>query len=492
MNDHATGQRAADFEILRAEGILPYPDRFEATYPNIGDIPETESMGLAVAGRVTAIRDLGKLVFVVLSDVTGAIQASVTRGGLGRKGLEIFKTVCNVGDFIGITGDTFRSRTGQFTVGVNELAYLGLSLRRLPEKWHGLADIESRYRQRYLDVIANARSREVVLARSCLISAMRRFFEQHGFFEIETPVLNNTQSGALAKPFKTHHNALDADMYLRIAPETYLKRANAAGFNRVFEFAKCFRNEGISREHLQEFTMLEYYGAYWNFRDNMEFTQAMLKDALQETFGTLKFPRSVEHEEADPSQLDFSGEWPTVTFRDVIEQGCGVDIHRECDFASLFKACARKSIVFDAEAVDSGNYGRIVDELYKKVARPLMVQPTFLIGHPIEASPLARRNDGDPRIVDRYHLVVCGTELVNAYSELVDPVDQRRRLVAQAAFRQEGDTEAMEMDEDYLRCMEHGMPPISGTGIGIARLLMTVMDLKNIKEAVLFPLLRGK
>ena len=319
---------------------------------------------------------------------------------------------------------------------------------------------------------------------------MRRFLEEHEFVEIETPVLNNTQSGALAKPFRTHHNALDAEMYLRIAPETYLKRANAAGFNRVFEFAKCFRNEGVSKEHLQEFTMLEYYGAYWNFRDNMAFTQSMLQNALKETFGSLDFQRSANSNGSE--RIRFSGEWPIVTFRDIIDEGCGVDIHRSRDAASLIAATRAQGVVLDSEDVESANFGRLVDALYKKVARPKLIQPTFLIGHPIEASPLARCNDEDSLIVDRFHLVVCGTELVNAYSELVDPIDQRRRLISQADFRQEGDSEAMEMDEDYLRCMEHGMPPISGTGIGVERFLMSVMDLPHIKEAVLFPLLRKK
>lgn len=490
---HDPEHRARDIEKLRELGHHPYPERFETTYPNIGDIPRGEEhldQRLAVAGRVTALRVLGKLAFVRLFDVTGDIQTMVTRDALGEEAFKEFKKLVKLGDFIGVTGTTMVTKTGEFSVRAESLTYLGVSLRPLPEKWHGLKDVESRYRQRYLDVIANETARETVLNRSRLISRMRHIMEDHGFIEIETPVLNVTKSGALAKPFIAHHNALDIDLYLRIAPETYLKRANAAGFNRVFEFAKCFRNEGISTQHLQEFTMLEYYGCYWNFRDNMAFTKTLLQSALEQTFGRLTFDIPLDEAGERVESVDFGGDWPVVTFQGLIKDNCGIDIWEHSDVVSLLAAMKAADIHIDEDDAKSKNYGRIVDALYKKVARPKLIQPVFLTGHPVETSPLARSNDADPRMVDRFHLVAATMEIVNAYSELVDPVEQRNRLIEQASLGEGGDDEAMDLDEDFLLCMEHGMPPISGTGIGIDRLLKMVMGVPNIKDTVLFPLLR--
>lgn len=484
------GLRELDrIELLRSHGVPPYPDRFETSHPNIADIGQEIDVTVSVAGRIVLLRKFGKLAFATLQDVTGRIQVAVSIDGVGAEAFSLFKKTGRQGDFIGVTGTTFRTRTGEFTVRAASVKYLGLALRTLPDKWKGIRDTEVRYRQRYLDLIANESSRQIFLARSRLVHSIRNFLIDHGFFEVETPVFNVNRAGALARPFETHHNALDLELVLRIAPETYLKRACAAGFNRCFEFATCFRNEGISPDHLQEFLMLEFYSCYWNFKDNMGFTRAMLQTCLQDAFGKLKFHvrRSANDEGAD---VDFSGNWGEITFRDAILQACGLDINEHADVESLADACRAEAIELDDEAITAGNYGRLVDSLYKKVARPTLTGPVFLVGHPIETSPLARTSDDQPGIVDRFQLVVHGVELTNAYSELVDPVDQRRRLEAQASYRGSGDDEAMDLDEDFLRCMEHGMPPISGCGLGIDRLLKIVLGLPNIRDAVLFPLMR--
>lgn len=482
--------RQEDFDRLTRAGLSIYPERFETTYPNIGDIPEREGMAVRVAGRVSALRMFGKLAFVKLSDVSGRIQAAVSLGHVGEDAFKVFKKSCRVGDFLGVRGPTFYTKTREYSVQAEEFVFLGLALRELPEKWHGLRDVETRYRQRYLDMISNEEARRSLLSRNRFLSSMRKIFEKHGFYEIDTPILNVTQSGALAKPFVTHHNSLDIDLFLRIAPETYLKRANAAGFNRVFEFAKCFRNEGISPDHLQEFTILEFYVCYWNFRDNMAFTRELLQTSLQECFGKLAFEIPSEDEGAEARVVDFGGEWPEVDFRQAILDSCGIDLRRLPDVSELVEAIGKMGIELDRDDLKTRNFGRIADALYKKVVRRRLIQPTFLTGHPLELSPLARRNDDDPRIVDRFQVVANGVELVNAYSELVDPADQRRRLTEQAQLKIGGDDEAMELDEDYLLCMEHGMPPISGNGIGIDRLLKMVLGLPNIKDTVLFPLMR--
>ncbi len=486
----AVSQRQTDIDRIRAAGHPIHPDRFEISYPNIGEIPEEVGIEIKVAGRVTALRLFGKLAFVKLSDATGRVQAAISMSHVGEDEFKLFKKSCKVGDFIGVSGKTFHTRTGEFTVQADVYRFLGVALRELPEKWHGLRDVETRYRRRYLDIIANPKARHAMISRCKMISTMRHIFEENGFFEVETPILNVTQSGALARPFVTHHNVLDIDVFLRIAPETYLKRANAAGFNRVFEFARCFRNEGMSPQHLQEFTMLEFYAAYWNFQDNMQFTRELLQRSLQSCFDTLEFEVPGADEEAESLVLNFAGEWQVADFRDLIRETSGVDLREVEDVADLLKATRAAGVALEEDDVSSGNYGRIADALYKRVGRPSLIQPTFLTGHPLELSPLARKNDDDPGIVDRFQLVVNGIEIVNAYSELVDPIDQRQRLEQQASLRAGGDDEAMELDEDYLLCMEHGMPPISGNGIGIDRLLTLVLGLPNIKETVLFPLMR--
>lgn len=313
---------------------------------------------------------------------------------------------------------------------------------------------------------------------------MRRYLEDRGYIEIETPVLLDKASGAAARPFVSHHNALDMDVYLRIAPETYLKRAIVGGFTKVFEFARCFRNEGMDASHLQDFTMLEGYCAYYNYKDNMVFLQDMLCSVIQKLFGDTKI-------ETDGNVIDFAGQWPVVTFRDLILQDCGIDISLCQSSAQLLEEIRARNIRLESETELSVlGRGNLIDLLYKKVSRPRLISPTFLVEHPKSLSPLARANDENPDIVDRFQLVINGAEVINAYSELVDPVDQKNRLMEQARLKAAGDDEAMVMDDDYIRAMEYGMPPISGWGMGVDRMLQVLLGEKNIRELILFSLVR--
>lgn len=377
----------------------------------------------------------------------------------------------------------FTTNSGERSLQVESYTFLGKALREMPEKWHGLADQELRYRQRYLDLISNEESRRVFLMRSRMLSAIRRFLESRGFLEVETPILTNKASGALATPFLTHHKALDIDVYLRIAPETYLKRLIVGGFQHVFEVSRCFRNEGISPVHLQDFTMIEGYSAFFNYRDNMKMLREMILAILQELFKSTTIS-------IGDKEIDFSQEWPVVSFRELILKDTGIDIDEYENGAALLQAIRDKGIRLEHESLESLGKGNLIDQLYKKVSRPFMISPVFLTCHPIDLSPLARRNDVNEQIVDRFQLVVNGAEIINAYSELVDPVDQRIRLESQAQLRTQGDAEAMPLDEEYLKSMEYGMPPISGWGMGIDRLLQVLLNLENIRDGVLFPLMR--
>jgi lysyl-tRNA synthetase class 2 len=344
-------------------------------------------------------------------------------------------------------------------------------------------DQETCHRQRYLDLTMNRETMERFLLRSRLITSTRIYLDQHGFVEVDTPVLQTKASGAAARPFFSHHNSLDMQVTLRIAPETWLKRLIAGGFDRVYEFARCFRNEGMDPSHLQDFTMLEWYASYWNYEDNMRFTQALLQHVIVEAVGTLQL-------NLRGREVDFSGEWPRVSFRELILKDCGLDIAAYSSADELRAAIRAKGIGLPEQDIKDLGFGNLVDQLYKKVSRPQLTGPVFLVAHPIELSPLARRNDAEPGLTDRFQLVVAGWEIVNAYSELVDPLDQRQRLEEQARLKTGGDDEAMEMDEEYLLCMEYGMPPISGFGMGIDRLVCLLTNQVNLRDVVLFPLLK--
>lgn len=471
---------------LMESGVNVYPDRFpdSMTVDQAATLPEgTESV--RTAGRLIAIRKMGKLIFAHIRDITGKLQIAVRPDSVGREKFEIFRELIDIGDFIGVQGKLFTTRTGELTVDVAEYTFLTKALHPLPEKWHGLTDTETVYRRRYLDLIMSEHSRTKFITKSRLIQSLREILIGNGFIEVETPVLQPKPSGALARPFVTHHETLGMDVYLRIAPETYLKRLLVGGFTRVFEFARCFRNEGISPEHLQDFTMLEYYAAYWNYQDNMAFTEEIFHRILDAAAGEQVI-------KVDGERLDFSGSWPRISLQELIRRDTGIDIAACPDPDSLLEEIRSRNIPMDMESGELAKLGRgsLIDTLYKHISRPRIKQPVFLVGHPRELSPLARASDVDPAVTDRFQLVAGGTELVNAYSELADPIDQKARFEIQAALKAAGDEEAMGSDDDYVTALEYGMPPASGWGMGIDRFLKFLFGEDNIKNCVLFPLMR--
>ena len=478
-------------EMVRREKLKsiknPYPERFEVN-TEIGDAKELPDgvEGIRVAGRIVLMRKMGKMSFLTIGDITGRIQISVKMDMIGEEAYQDFKQNFDLGDFIGVEGEVFTTHTGEKTIRANEITFLGKALKPLPEKFHGLEDQELIYRERYVDLIMNEDEKKKFLFRSAFIRELRNYLNDQGYIEIETPILNNKPSGATAKPFVTHHNALDIDVYLRIAPETYLKRAIVGGFTKVFEIARCFRNEGMDGTHLQDFTMIEGYGAYLNYKDNMVFLRRMLQDIVQKLYGTLCI-------QVGDKMVDLSGEWPSVSFRELILKYASIDIYQEDTKEKLLDKIKEMKIEIDSEIpLENLGYGNLVDQLYKKVARPHLVDPVFLVDHPISLSPLARANDENPNLTDRFQLVINGAEIINAYSELVDPQEQERRLEEQARLKANGDEEAMPMDYDYIGAMEYGMPPISGWGMGIDRLIQLLTASENIKDVVLFPLMRPK
>jgi lysyl-tRNA synthetase class 2 len=433
------------------------------------------------AGRITACRAMGKILFAQIYDFTGKIQICVKKDPDAPEMFEKFVSSVSIGDFIGVTGEMFTTKTGEFTIRVSSWSLLNKCLRTLPEKYHGMEDIESRYRKRYLDLIMSEESRDVFKKRFEIVKALRRYLEDNDYIEVETPVLQTTPSGALAKPFYSHHNALDMECVMRIACETYLKRCVGAGMDRVFEFARSFRNEGISATHLQDFTMLEFYASYMNSNSMQKFVEGMIRNLIEKVFGkavvTIK-----QHE------IDFSKEWPVYDYVDLVKRDSGIDIEKFNTRELLLSEILKKGI--ELEDADQQNWANLVDALYKKMCRPNLIQPCFLTKYPVEMAPLARRNAENPNYVDFFQFLVHGVEIVKAYSELVDPIDQRERFEEQMSAREHGDLEAMPLDEEFLTAMEHGFPPIAGVGIGIDRLAMVLCGCENIKDTVLFPLLR--
>jgi lysyl-tRNA synthetase class 2 len=498
MADSIRDVRLKKLEEIRAQGENPYPDRFARTHTVAEARAEGSKLGLEagaatppgapllrLCGRLMAFRDMGKLTFGSIHDFSGKIQIALNQATLGAQGYAKFLKRFDVGDFIGVAGRLFMTRRGELTLDVAEYELLGKALRPLPEKWHGLQDQELRWRHRYLDLVMNEATRERFKLRTRLVRVMREFLDASAFEEVETPVLMPHASGAMARPFAAHHNALDLEVYLRIAPETYLKRLIVGGYDRVYEFARCFRNEGMDPSHLQDFTMLEWYAAYWNFIDNMDFTEKLVKHTLERVAGSLRV-------DFGGKATDFAGAWPRKPLREMILEDAAIDIDAFSTADALRAAIQQRGIRLELKPGEWERLSRgsLIDQLYKKVSRPKIQDPVFVTSHPADLSPLARRNDRNPAQVDRFQLVVHGWEIVNAYSELVDPIDQRRRLEEQAAARQGGDEEAMVMEEDYLVAMEYGMPPISGFGMGIDRFAALLSGQENLRDVVLFPLMR--
>ncbi len=476
-------------DLLREEGKNPYPDRWERTHglADARELPE-ETAGVSVAGRVVLKRQISKkMIFLTLQDRTGRMQIALRKDTLDSEELRVLRRTLDVGDFLGVSGRTWVTRTGEPTVDAEHAQILSKALRPMPEKWAGVQDRETCYRQRYLDLLTNDETRERFRFRARFTKSIRDYLDAREFEEVETPILQTKASGALARPFVSHHNALDMDVVLRIAPETYLKRLVVGGYERVYEFARCFRNEGMDPSHLQDFTMLEYYVAYWSYEENMRFTQELLQSVVQETTGKLTF--TCEGSDGAERTVDLAGDWPAVRMTDLIRERAGIDVLEVRDPVALRAWCRERG--FHDDALDKMAYPTLVDFIYKKTVRPDLLGPIFVVGHPIELSPLARRNDADPGITDRFQLLVNGWEVVNAYSELVDPDDQRARFEEQAAHRAAGDDEALPTEDDYLICLEYGMPPTSGWGMGVDRIVALLTGQTNLRDTVLFPLMRS-
>jgi lysyl-tRNA synthetase class 2 len=469
---------------IRERGISPYADRFNKVHKTIDIQKLAIGHAVSTAGRIVLFRDMGKIAFLQIQDFVGRAQIVFKIDHLGEDAYKALVKIVNVGDFIGIEGSVFKTQKGEISVLADKYTYLSKSLRPLPEKWHGLKDAEIKYRQRYLDLIANQDVRDRFKFRTDFIWELRKFYQENGFLEVETPVLTNAASGALAKPFVTHHNALGLDVFLRIAPEIYLKEAIIGGYEKIFEVARVFRNEGMDSSHLQDFTMVEHYAAYWDYKDNMAFTEKMLPTIIQKLKGTTTV--DILNRDGNLIAVDFKPPWDILSFRELLLKDCDIDIEAFPTADELRREIKNKKIIIDD--IDNLGRGNLIDVLYKAVSRSKITKPTFLIHHPIDLSPLARRNDAQPVIADRFQLVVNGWEVINAYSELIDPIDQKERLDRQAEAKQMGDDEAMSKDDEYVKAMEYGMPPVSGWGMGIERIIALLSQQSNLKDVVLFPL----
>jgi lysyl-tRNA synthetase class 2 len=481
-------QRIKKLDQLRAAGVPPYGTRFDAK-DRVSDLIklhgqktketlEGEKIACTIAGRVVALRRFGKAAFAVLQDGADRLQIYLKKDLLSEKASTVTEQL-DLGDWIGVTGTLFRTKTNEFTVEVHDLSFLSKALRPLPEKWHGLTDVETRYRQRYVDLIANPEVHGIFAARSRIISAIRAFLIQREFLEVETPMMHPIPGGAAAKPFVTHHNALGVDLYLRIAPELYLKRLIVGGFPRVFEINRNFRNEGISTIHNPEFTMLEFYVAFADYQDLIRLTEELISSLAQQLFGKTVI-------EYQGQVIDLTPPWRRWSYREAILEVNRLAPAVLTDHEQAVAAAKELHVPIDPK----WPLFNIVNEIFEETVEPNLQQPTFITDYPMEISPLARRKDADPSLTDRFELYIAGREIANAFSELNDPLDQRERFEGQAAQRAAGDEEAHVVDEDFLRALEYGMPPTAGEGIGIDRLTMLFTNQASIRDVVLFPQLR--
>ena len=469
------------------ETCNPYPEKYERTHRlKEARLLEDGTKDVRIAGRIVFMRKMGKLSFVRIRDIEADMQLEIKIDMVGENNYEFFKKQIDTGDFIGAEGEIFTTQTGEKTLRVSNFEFLGKALRPLPEKFHGLTDTELKYRQRYVDLIMNAESREVFVGRSKLYAFIHKFLGENGFLEVETPILQNAVCGASAKPFYTHHNALDMDCNLRIAPETYLKQCIAGGFDRVYEVAKCFRNEGMDTEHLQEFTQVEWYASYWNFEDNIRFYQNFIKSLLIELKGTTVI-------EYQGNVIDFGKEnWNRINYVEELTKVLGFDFLSINNPQELKDKIVEKHLFTYEDLADYKSLSQIIDFSYKKLIREHIIEPTIIYNYPAVLIPLARRNDKDNRLIDVFQVLVCGTELCKAYSELVNPFIQRSNFEDQLRAKAQGDDETMELDESFLQAMEQGMPPISGLGFGIDRLMMIIYNQPSIRDVVLFPQMKNK
>ncbi|MDC3414842.1 lysine--tRNA ligase [Terrihalobacillus insolitus] len=489
QNDHMRVRREK-LQSYQEQGVDPFGDKFERTHLS-EQIKETydhytkeeleeRAIQTTIAGRVMTKRGKGKAGFAHIQDLSGQIQLYVRKDLVGEETYNLFNSV-DIGDIVGVTGEVFKTKVGELSVKVSELHLLSKSLRPLPEKFHGLKDVEQRYRQRYLDLITNPDSRKTFVSRSIIIQVMRRYLDDQGFLEVETPMMHGIPGGASARPFITHHNALDVPLYMRIAIELHLKRLIVGGMEKVYEIGRVFRNEGVSTRHNPEFTMLELYEAYADFHDVMALTENLIAHIAQELVGNTTI-------EYGDQQVDLKPEWKRLHMVDAIKQFTGVDFWNRMSDEQA-KALAKENQV---EIKDTMTFGHIVNEFFEQKVEDKLIQPTFIYGHPVEISPLAKKNKEDERFTDRFELFIVGREHANAFSELNDPIDQRQRFEAQVKEKEQGNDEAHEMDEDFLESLEYGMPPTGGLGIGIDRLVMLLTNSPSIRDVLLFPQMRKR
>lgn len=485
LSEQETVRRGKIEEIRKYTN--PYPEKYDITntLKEARDL-EDGTDNVKIAGRIVFMRKMGKLAFIRIRDIEAGIQVQLKHDVTNLDDYDFFKKLVDVGDFIGAEGEIITTQTGEKTLLAKSLTFLGKSLTPLPEKFHGLSDIELKYRKRFVDLISNEESRNVFLGRSKLYAFLHKFLGENGFLEVETPIMQSAVCGASARPFYTHHNALDVDFNLRIAPETYLKQCIAGGYNRVYELAKCFRNEGMDTQHLQEFTQVEWYVAYWNYEDTIVFYKKFVQELLKDLVGTttLTYQGNV---------LEFGNEiWPRINYVEEMNKIFGFDFLDIEDPIVMKQMIVESGLYSYDELQEYKSVSQIIDFVYKRKIRENIIEPTIIYNYPAVMMPLTRRNDKDSRTVDMFQVVACGFELCKAYSELVDPIIQRDAFEEQLKAKDQGDDETMELDEGFMDAMEQGMPPISGLGFGIDRLLMLIYDQPSIRDVVLFPLMRDK
>ncbi|MFP4978625.1 lysine--tRNA ligase [Paenibacillus sp. CN-4] len=482
--------RRAKLDELRVLGIDPFGGKYDRT-ANAGDLLaqydgmdkeelDEKAVEVKIAGRIMAKRAMGKASFAHLQDLTGRIQIYVRQDSVPEAKYEAFR-ILDLGDIIGVTGTIFKTKTGETSIKVHDLEVLTKSLIPLPEKYHGLKDVELRYRQRYVDLIINPEVQQTFINRSRIIQSMRRYLDAHGYLEVETPTLHSIAGGAAAKPFITHHNALDMQLYMRIAIELHLKRLIVGGLEKVYEIGRVYRNEGISTRHNPEFTMIELYEAYADYKDIMRLTENMISHIAQEVLGTQKLNYQGQ-------EVDLTPEWRRVSMVDAVKEVTGVDFSVHMTNEEAHRLAQEHKVPVEKHMT----FGHILNAFFEQFVEETLIQPTFVTGHPVEISPLAKKNDQDPRFTDRFELFIVAREHANAFSELNDPIDQRQRFEAQLQEKAQGNDEAHEMDDDFIRALEYGMPPTGGLGIGVDRLVMLLTNAASIRDVLLFPHMRNQ
>ena len=489
LNDQLRVRREK-MNTMRENGLDPFGKRFERSHTIVelveqyGELEkedlEAKNVEVTIAGRMMTKRGKGKAGFANIQDLTGQIQVYVRVDAIGAEAYEVFDS-SDLGDIIGVTGTLFKTKVGELSVKVQDYTFLTKALRPLPDKFHGLKDVEQRYRQRYLDLIVSQESRETFITRSKIIQAMRRYLDDNGYLEVETPMMHSIAGGASARPFITHHNALDMELYMRIAIELHLKRLIVGGLEKVYEIGRVFRNEGVSTRHNPEFTMIELYEAYADYQDIMSLTENLIAHIAQEVLGTT----TVQYGDYE---VNLKPEWKRLHMVDAIKEFTGVDFWKQMSVEEAREFAKEHGV----EITEHMLYGHIVNEFFEQKVEEKLIQPTFIYGHPVEISPLAKKNEEDPRFTDRFELFIVAREHANAFTELNDPIDQRERFEAQLKEREQGNDEAHEMDEDFVEALEYGMPPTGGLGIGIDRLVMLLTNSPSIRDVLLFPLMRHR